>query len=72
MTGHDNSPRTVSVSEGELAMPESGGRTKEPPASGKTLLDLRGIIPVEGPQDFIAVRHAVKRLRAREVARSDG
>lgn len=33
-----------------------------------TLLDLRGSVPVAGPQDFAAVREAVVRDHARKVA----
>lgn len=34
----------------------------------QTLLDLRGSIPVPGPQDFEAVRRKVRERRGRKVA----
>ena len=36
-----------------------------------TLLDLRGSVPVEEPQDFAAIRARVVQDRARKVAQSD-
>ncbi len=35
----------------------------------KTLLDLEGSIPVDGPQDFDAVRKTVMEERAEQIAR---
>ncbi|GIV81411.1 MAG: hypothetical protein KatS3mg051_0765 [Anaerolineae bacterium] len=35
---------------------------------GKTLLDLRGSVPVSGPQDFAQIRQQVLRQRAKKVA----
>ncbi len=35
----------------------------------KTLLDLEGSIPVDGPQDFDAVRKTVMEERAKQIAR---
>jgi len=37
----------------------------------KTLLDLRGSVKVEGPQDFDQVRQAVKAERAKRVVSHD-
>jgi len=34
----------------------------------QTLLDLRGSVPVSGPQDFDAIRQQVQAIRAQEVA----
>ena len=34
----------------------------------KTLLDLRGSIPVEEPQDFDSVREQIREIRAQQVA----
>ena len=36
-----------------------------------TLLDLRGSVPVSGPQDFAAIRQQVVEARAREVAHDE-
>jgi len=36
-----------------------------------TLLDLRGSVPVEQPQDFAAIRDQVIQDRARKVAESE-
>ena len=33
-----------------------------------TLLDLRGSVPVDGPQDFAAIREQVTRERAQQAA----
>lgn len=38
---------------------------------GKTLLDLRGSVPVSGPQDFAQIRQQVLRQRAKKVAGHD-
>lgn len=35
----------------------------------KTLLDLEGSIPVNGPQDFDAIRKTVMEVRAKQTAR---
>lgn len=35
---------------------------------GKTLLDLRGSVPVSGPQDFAQIRQQVLRRRAQKAA----
>ncbi|MCD6290971.1 MAG: AbrB/MazE/SpoVT family DNA-binding domain-containing protein [Anaerolineae bacterium] len=37
----------------------------------RTLLDLRGSVPVSEPQDFMAIRRQVIESHAREVAQSD-
>ncbi|HEY64413.1 MAG TPA: AbrB/MazE/SpoVT family DNA-binding domain-containing protein [Caldilineae bacterium] len=37
----------------------------------RTLLDLRGSVPVSEPQDFTAIRRQVIESHAREVAQSD-
>ena len=37
----------------------------------RTLLDLRGSVPVSGPQDFDAIRRQVIAEHARKVARDD-
>lgn len=37
----------------------------------RTLLDLRGSVPVSEPQDFAAVRRQVLQERARKVAQDD-
>ncbi len=37
----------------------------------RTLLDLRGSVPVSGPQDFDAIRRQVIEEHARKVARDD-
>lgn len=37
-----------------------------------TLLDLRGSVPVAGPQDFAAVRAQVIQEQARRAARNEG
>ena len=37
-----------------------------------SLLDLRGSVPVTGPQDFEAIRHQIIGERARKGATSDG
>lgn len=34
----------------------------------QTLLDLRGSVPVSGPQDFAAIRRQVREAHARKVA----
>lgn len=38
----------------------------------KTLLDLRGSVPVNGPQDFPSIRRQVIEARARERAHDGG
>lgn len=38
----------------------------------RTLLHLRGSVPVPGPQDFTAVRREVLAERGRKVAQSEG
>lgn len=35
---------------------------------GKTLLDLRGSVPVSGPQDFAQIRRQMLRQRAQKAA----
>jgi len=37
----------------------------------RTLLNLRGSIPVSGPQDFTAIRQQVVEAHARKVAKGD-
>ena len=37
----------------------------------KTLFDLRGIVPVDEPQDFEAIRHAVRQQQTDQVARTE-
>ena len=37
----------------------------------RTLLDIRGSVPVSGAQDFEAIREGVAKQHAREVAESD-
>ncbi|MFQ5613425.1 MAG: AbrB/MazE/SpoVT family DNA-binding domain-containing protein [Anaerolineae bacterium] len=36
-----------------------------------TLLELRGSVPVAGPQDFNAIRQQVRRTRAQEAAEDE-
>ena len=38
----------------------------------RTLLDLRGSVPVSEPQDFVAIRRQVMEEHARKVAGGEG
>lgn len=60
--------RSLGLSEGDhVAFVQSGGDVVLRPVR-QSLRDLRGSVPVDGPQDFDAVRDAVRAERADRLA----
>jgi len=58
----------LAVEEGQrVAFVIEGGKVTLYPLN-QTLLDLRGIVPVTGPQDFEAIRDTVRRKQAANTA----
>ena len=63
--------RHLGLEEGDqVAFVYSGGEIVLRPLTA-TLLDLRGTVPVEGPQDFTAIRRQVVQAHAERVARDE-
>jgi len=61
--------RSLNLKEGDrVAFIQRGDQVVLQPLT-KTLLDLRGSVPVTGPQDFDAIRRQVIQEHAREVAK---
>jgi len=61
--------RSLNLKEGDrVAFIQLGDQVVLQPLT-KTLLDLRGSVPVTGPQDFDAIRRQVIQEHAREVAK---
>jgi AbrB family looped-hinge helix DNA binding protein len=53
-----------------IAMVRDGELVLRP--AGRSILELRGSVPVEGPQDFDAIRAEVARGRAERTVSDDG
>ena len=63
--------RSLNLEEGDrIAFIQRGNEVILQPLTS-TLLDLRGSVPVEEPQDFAAIRNQVTQNHARKVARSE-
>ena len=63
--------QSMGIAEGDrVAFVERGGDIVLRPVR-KSLRDLRGSVPVDGPQDFDAVREATRRSRAEHVTTPD-
>jgi AbrB family looped-hinge helix DNA binding protein len=64
--------RSLDLQEGDrVAFIQRGDELVLQPLT-KTLLDLRGSVPVSEPQDFDAIRDHVIHERARKAAQSEG
>jgi len=64
--------RSLNLEEGDrIAFIQRGDEVILQPLTN-TLLDLRGSIPVEEPQDFTRIRERVIQDRARKVTQSEG
>ena len=64
--------RSLNLEEGDrIAFIQRGDEVILQPLTS-TLLDLRGSIPVEEPQDFTRIRERVIQDRARKVTQSEG
>lgn len=63
--------RKIGLQEGDqIAVVSQGDQVILRPLT-RTLLDLRGSVPVETPQDFTAIRRKVIEKHAQEVARDE-
>jgi len=63
--------RSLNLEEGDrIAFIQRGDEVILQPLTS-TLLDLRGSVPVEEPQDFAAIRHQVIQNHARKVAQGE-
>lgn len=63
--------RLLNLEEGDrIAFIQRGEQVILQPLTS-TLLDLRGSVPVEEPQDFTAIRNQVVQNHARKVAQSE-
>ena len=63
--------RSLNLAEGDrIAFIQRGDKVILQPLTS-TLLDLRGSVPVEEPQDFAAIRNQVMRNHARKVAQDE-
>jgi len=63
--------RSLNLEEGDrIAFIQRGDEVILQPLTS-TLLDLRGSVPVEEPQDFAAIRNEVMQNHARRVAKSE-
>ena len=64
--------RSLNLEEGDrIAFIQRGDEVILQPLTS-TLLDLRGSVPVEEPQNFTRIRERVIQDRARKVAQSEG
>lgn len=64
--------RNIHIEDGDrVAFVIEGNRVILQPLT-QTLADLRGSIPVSGPQDFAAIRQQVIATRAGKAARNEG